>query len=140
MNYSYRYRLKPTESQRETLDYHRDTCRQLYNHALYRFNQIPESEGTVKQRVRNIRDELPDLKDWWDALTDIYSKVLQPTVMRIAKNINALGKLKQQGYTVGELRWKSPREFLVSLTTSLASNSTRRVVRLVVGETAKLAW
>jgi len=111
MNYNYRYRLKPTEDQRETLDYHRDTCRQLYNHALYRFNQIPESEGTVKQRVRNIRDELPDLKDWWDALTDIYSKVLQPTVMRIAKNITALGKLKQQGYTVGELRWKSPREF-----------------------------
>ena len=111
MNYNYRYRLRPTESQRETLDYHRDTCRQLYNHALYRFNQIPEDEGTVKQRVRKIRDELPDLKDWWDALTDIYSKVLQPTVMRIAKNINALGKLKEQGYTVGELRWKSPREF-----------------------------
>jgi putative transposase len=111
MNYNYRYRLTPTESQRETLDDHRDTCRQLYNHALYRFNQIPESEGSVKQRVRTIRDELPDLKDWWDALTDVYSKVLQPTVMRIAKNINALGKLKAQGYTVGELRWKSPREF-----------------------------
>ena len=111
MNYNYRYRLKPTESQRETLDYHRDTCRQLYNHALYRFNQIPESEGTVEQRVRNIRDELPSLKDWWDALKDIYSKVLQPTVMRIAKNINSLGKLKQQGYTVSKLRWKSPREF-----------------------------
>ncbi|WP_324760120.1 RNA-guided endonuclease InsQ/TnpB family protein [Haloarcula sp. GH36] len=111
MNYNYRYRIKPTDSHRETLDYHRDTCRQLYNHALYRFNQIPESEGTVKQRVRTIRDELPDLKDWWDALTDIYSKVLQPTVMRIAKNITALGKLKEQGYNVGEIRWKSPREF-----------------------------
>ena len=111
MNYNYRYRLKPTENQRETLDYHRDTCRQLYNHALYRLNQIPESEGTVKQRVRTIRDELPHLKDWWDALTDIYSKVLQPTVMRIAKNITALGQLKKQGYKIGELRWKSPREF-----------------------------
>jgi len=111
MNYNYRYRLKPTDSQRETLDSHRDTCRQLYNHALYRFNQIPEDEGTVKQRARKIRDELPDLKDWWDALTDVYSKVLQPTVMRIAKNITALGKLKEQGYNVGELRWKSPREF-----------------------------
>jgi len=111
MNYSYRYRLKPTESQRETLDHHRDTCRQLYNHALYRFNQIPEREGTVKQRVRTIRDKLPALKDSWDALTDIYSKVLQPTVMRVAKNITALGKLKEQGYKVGELRWKSPREF-----------------------------
>jgi len=31
--------------------------------------------------------------------------------MRIAKNVNALGKLKEQGYNVGELRWKSPREF-----------------------------
>jgi putative transposase len=111
MNYNYRYRLRPTERQRETLDSHRDTCRQLYNHALYRFNQIPESEGTVKQRVRKIRDELPDLKDWWDALTDVYSKVLQPTVMRIAKNVKALGRLKEQGYNVGELRWKSPREF-----------------------------
>ncbi|SEO19566.1 putative transposase [Halorientalis persicus] len=111
MNYNYRYRLTPTEDQRETLDYHRDTCRQLYNHALYRFNQILDDEGTVKQRVRKIRDELPDLKDWWDALTDVYSKVLQPTVMRVAKNINALGKLKAQGYNVGELRWKSPREF-----------------------------
>ena len=111
MNYNYRYRLKPTERQRETLDYHRDTCRQLYNHALYRFNQIPEDEGLAKQRVRKIRDELPDLKDWWDDLTDVYSKVLQPTVMRIAKNVKALGKLKEQGYNVGELRWKSPREF-----------------------------
>ena len=111
MNYNYRYRLKPTEDQRETLDYHRDTCRQLYNHALYRFNQIPEDEGTVKQRVRKIRDELPDLKDWWDVLTDVYSKVLQPTVMRVAKNVKALGNLKEQGYKVGELRWKSPREF-----------------------------
>ena len=77
MNYNYRYRLTPTDSQRETLDYHRDTCRQLYNHALYRLNQIPKDEGTVKQRVRKIRDELPDLKDWWDALTEIYSKVVQ---------------------------------------------------------------
>ncbi len=49
MNYNHRYRLIPTESQRETLDYHRDTCRQLYNHALYRFNQIPEGEGMVKR-------------------------------------------------------------------------------------------
>jgi putative transposase len=63
MNYNYRYRLKPTESQRETLDYHRDTCRQLYNHALYRFTQTPEDQGTVKQRVRTIRNELPDLKN-----------------------------------------------------------------------------
>jgi putative transposase len=111
MNYNYRYRLNPTENQRETLDYHRDTCRQVYNHALYRFHQLPEDEGTVKQRVRKIRDELPDLKEWWGELTDVYSKVLQPTVMRLAHNVKALGELKKQGYNVGQLQWKSPREF-----------------------------
>ncbi len=111
MNYNYRYRLHPTDAHRETLDYHRDICRQLYNHALYRFNQIPERAGTVKQRVRTIRDELPDLKTWWDELTDVYAKVLQPTVMRIRHNVNALGELKDQGYKVGELKWKPPREF-----------------------------
>ncbi len=111
MYYNYRYRLNPTADQRKTLNYHRDTCRQLYNHALYRFNQIPESAGTLNQRVRTIRDELPDLKGWWDALTDVYAKVLQPTVMRIEHNVTALGELKDRGYNVGELKWKPPREF-----------------------------
>ena len=31
--------------------------------------------------------------------------------MRIAKNIKRLGQLKEQGYKIGELRWKAPREF-----------------------------
>ena len=65
MYYPYRYRLHPTESQRDTLDYHRDTCRQLYNHAVNEFEQIPESVGTLNQRVRQVRDQIPDLKDWW---------------------------------------------------------------------------
>nr|WP_303703978.1 helix-turn-helix domain-containing protein [Haloquadratum walsbyi] len=32
MQYAYRFRLNPTTDQRDLLDYHRDTCRQLYNH------------------------------------------------------------------------------------------------------------
>jgi hypothetical protein len=50
MHYAYRFRLKPTPQQRELLDYHRNTCRQLYNHALREFNKIPD---TV------VRDSLP---------------------------------------------------------------------------------
>lgn len=41
----------------------------------------------------------------------MYAKVLQPTVMRIAQNVNALGKLKEKGYNVCELKGKPPREF-----------------------------
>lgn len=62
MKYSPRFRLFPTSEQHEQLDWTRDTVRQIYNHGLYRFNQLPDSAGTVKQRVRQIRDELPELK------------------------------------------------------------------------------
>jgi len=111
MEYSPRFRLLPDEEQREKMDWTRDTVRQTYNHGLYRFNQIPESEGTVKQRVTKIRDELPELKQWWTDLQDVYSKVLQTHIERIARNISNLGKLKKKGYNVGSLNWKKPREF-----------------------------
>ncbi|MFH5801619.1 RNA-guided endonuclease InsQ/TnpB family protein [Haladaptatus sp. CMAA 1911] len=111
MYYAYKYRLEPSDAHREELDRYRDICRQLYNHALYRFNQIPENAGTLNQRVRSIRDELPSLKDWWDGLSDVYSTVLQTAVMRIEQNIKSLGELKKNGYRVGQLKWKPPRDF-----------------------------
>jgi putative transposase len=111
MYYAYKYRLNPSDAHCEELDRHRDICRQLYNHALYRFEQIPESAGTLNQRVRSIRDEIPSLKDWWDGLSDVYSTVLQTAVMRIEQNVTSLGGLKQNGYGVGQLKWKPPREF-----------------------------
>ncbi len=111
MDYTHKYRLFPDEVQREQLDWVRDTVRQLYNHALHRFNRVPESVGTVKQRVTQVRDEIPDLKDWWTDLTNIYSTVLQQAVEQIATNIENLGKLKQKGFDVGSLNWKSPDEY-----------------------------
>ncbi len=103
MHYAYRYRLHPTEAQRETLDYHRDTCRKLYNNALTKFNKIAKSVGTLNQRVRQVRDQLTDLKDWWTDLNDLYSTVSQAAVMRIEKSIKAFSGLKQNGYNVGSL-------------------------------------
>ena len=111
MDYTHKYRLFPDEVQREQLDWVRDTVRQLYNHSLHRFNRVPESAGTVKQRVTKVRDEIPDLKDWWTDLTNVYSTVLQQVVEQIATNIENLGKLKQKGFDVGSLNWKSPDEY-----------------------------
>ena len=85
--------------------------RQVYNDALNRFNDVPESDGTLNQRVRSVRDELPSMKDWWDDLNDVYSTVLQNAVVRIEQNIESLHGLKNQGYDVGELKWKAPRDF-----------------------------
>gem|GEM_PF-2733752 len=108
--------LHPTDSQRERLNYCRDTCRQrqLYNHALNEFEQIPNSAGTLNQRVRQVRDQLPDLTDdWWAELTDseLYSTVAQAAVMRIEDSVKSLSELKRNGYNVGSLNWKAPSEF-----------------------------
>jgi putative transposase len=111
MDYVLKYRLFPTTRQRELLDWVRDTVRQVYNHALHRFNRIPETAGTVRQRVLQVRDELPELKDWWSDLTSVYSTVLQQAVERIETNINNLGKLRDAGYNVGSLNWKAPHEY-----------------------------
>ncbi len=125
MYYAYKYRLNPSDAHREELNRHReelnrhreelnrhrDICRQLYNHALYRFDQIPKDAGTLNQRVRSIRDEIPSLKDWWDDLSNVYSTVLQTAVMRIEQNVKGLSALKKNGYGVGQLTWKPPREF-----------------------------
>ena len=111
MEYSPRFRLFPTTEQRASLDWTRDIVRQLYNHALHEFNKIPEDEGTLRQRVWQVRDDLPNLNQQWTDLKHVYSTVLQKAVERIRTNINNLGKLKARGYDVGSLNWKSPREF-----------------------------
>ena len=111
MEYSPRYRLFPSTEQRESLDWTRDTVRQVYNHALHEFNQLPEDEGTLRQRVWHVRDDLPRLKQQWTDLNKVYSTVLQKAVERIRTNINNLGKLKAKGYDVGSLNWKGPREY-----------------------------
>ncbi len=111
MEYSPKYRLFPTSEQRERLDWTRNTVRQLYNHALHEFNKIPEDDGTLRQRVWQVRDDLPRLKQQWSDLKQVYSTVLQKAVERIRTNSNNLGKLKAKGHSVGSLNWKKPREY-----------------------------
>jgi len=111
MEYSPKYRLLTSTAQRESLDWTRDIVRQVYNHALHEFNKIPEDEGTLRQRVWQVRDDLPSLKQQWTELTQVYSTVLQKAVERIRTNINNLGKLKAKGYSVGSLNWKKPCEY-----------------------------
>ncbi len=111
MEYGPRFRLLPTTPQRESLTWVKNTVRQVRNHALYRLDDIPEDEGTVRQRVWKVRDELPALKTWWTDLTTVYSTVLQHAVEQIYHDITNLGKAKAKGFTVGDLNWKKPREY-----------------------------
>jgi len=110
MYYAYNYRLKPSDAHREELDRHRDICRQLYNHTLYRLNEYQDEHGELPSMI-TLRSELPDLKKWWDGLSDVYSKVLQTVVERLFDNLKSLSKRKGNSYSVGQLNWKPPREF-----------------------------
>jgi Helix-turn-helix domain. len=63
MRYTYRYQLEPTDTHREQLDFYRDTCRQLYNHALKEFNDILsrgfEQLGVVHSEETPVETALP---------------------------------------------------------------------------------
>ena len=98
--------MQPTDNQRETLNRHRNIYRQAYNHFLYRLNQFDQTPS-----MTTLRSELPDLKKWWTDLTDVYSRALQKVVERLYDNLDGLSQLKANGYNVGSLNWKPPREY-----------------------------
>ena len=73
MECSPRFRILSTRDQRERLSWQRNTVRQVYNHALYRLDQLPENDDqTVKQRIWKVRDELPD----WRSFTYVLGSLL----------------------------------------------------------------
>jgi len=57
MEYNYKYRLNPTEALTERLLHHVDTCRQLYNHVLYKLNEADDIPARYE-----VQGQLPDLK------------------------------------------------------------------------------
>ncbi|MGA9401776.1 RNA-guided endonuclease InsQ/TnpB family protein [Haladaptatus sp.] len=105
MRYNYRYRLKPSEEVHERLAWTVDTCRQVYNHFLHRLNRVDGTSAYSEQSL------LPDLKREWPDLKDVHSKVLQKVVQRLYDNLSTLKGRKDNGYRVGELRWKAPQEY-----------------------------
>jgi putative transposase len=107
MQYNYKYRLTPTEAIRDELRYHIDVCRQLYNHCLYEFN---ESDDGIPARY-DLQGQLPELKKWWSDLKGVHSKVLQMVVKRVYDNLSTLKAQKENGRTVGMLKWKRPRDY-----------------------------
>lgn len=84
MRYNYRYRLKPTDELHERLAWIVDTCRQVYNHFLHRFNRVDGTSAYSEQSL------LPDLKREWGELKQAHSKVLQKVVQRLYDNLSML--------------------------------------------------
>ncbi|WP_160135169.1 RNA-guided endonuclease InsQ/TnpB family protein [Halococcus salsus] len=106
MWYARRYRMFPTNAQSECMDEHRNIYRQAYNHFLYRLNH---ADG--RTLMRDLRDELPELKKWWTDLKEVHSRALQRVAERLDNNLSRLAKMKEKGRKVGQLKWKAPSEY-----------------------------
>ena len=106
MLHTYRYRLSPSTTVELELERHVDICRQAYNHILYELNHSEEHLSRYQ-----MQSMLPDMKEWWDGLSDVYSKVLQLVVKRVSDNLARLKDKKERGYPVGRLKWKGPQEY-----------------------------
>ncbi|RQH00056.1 RNA-guided endonuclease InsQ/TnpB family protein [Natrarchaeobius oligotrophus] len=108
MEYSHRYPAYPTQQVAVRLDYHIDVHRQAYNYTLYEYEHVDAANiGSAYKH----HDRLTDWKDEYPVFTEIHSKALQKTVTRFYDNLSNLSDQKANGNKVGELKWKSPKEF-----------------------------
>jgi putative transposase len=108
MEYSHRYPAYPTQEVAAELERHIDIHRQAYNYTRYEYrNKNVDTIGSAyKHHVR-----LTDWKDEYPVFTEVHSKALQRTVTRFYQNLSNLRNKKENGHTVGMLKWKSPTEY-----------------------------
>jgi len=105
---TFKYRVYPTEDVASEARRHINICREVYNHALGRYDSAPDGEKPTYTRLQN---KLPAWKRKWNSWKTVNSKCLQMAVRRIFSSLSVLKSLKSKRYKVGELKWKSPREF-----------------------------
>jgi putative transposase len=112
MEYDYRYRAYPDRNNLVSIaERQLDIHRQAYNYTRYEYNhkQAQSNIGSAYSHQKR----LTDWKDKFPIFAEVHSKALQKTVERFYKNPSRLKDKKEKGYKVGELKWKSPREYHV---------------------------
>jgi putative transposase len=105
---TYKYRAYPADEVATKARDHVDICRQVYNHALGLYNAAPNGD---KPSYTTLQNKLPAWKREWPVWTTVNAKCLQMAVRRIYSSLSVLSSLKDKGYKVGRLKWKSPRAY-----------------------------
>src|SRR3989344_607082 len=95
---SYKFKLFPTDAQKEKLELSLDVCRRTYNHLL-----LELSNGFRRNELSNY---ILDLKVCYPEMNQVYSKVLQVENDRLFANLSGLGNSKKNGNRIGRLRFK----------------------------------
>ena len=109
MDYTHRYRAHPNKEVVTVLFHHLDIHRQAYNYTRYEYNNRQNQPNIGSAYSHQKR--LTEWKNEYPVFKEPHSKALQKTVERFYDNLSTLAKKKERGYKVGELKWKSPREY-----------------------------
>jgi len=111
MWYDYRFRAYPDRTGvTAKAERHIDIHRQAYKHTRYEYQTLDTDEANIGSAYQH-QKRLTEWKDEWPVFSDVHSKALQKTVERFYDNLSNLSEKKAKGHKVGELRWKSPREY-----------------------------
>ena len=111
MWYDYRFHAYPDRTGvTGEAERHIDIHRQAYNHARYEYNTLDTDEDNIGSAYQH-QKRLTEWKDKWPIFSEVHSKSLQKTVERFYDNLSNLSEKKQNGYNVGWLKWKAPREY-----------------------------
>lgn len=105
MNYSFKYRIYPSEAQKEALDNTLEACRNLYNELLRKMqtyesieNQDIPIQTKADKMARNMR------QNGKYALDSVHSRVVSMVVRRLYTNMSVHSAVKQ--YNPNSLRYK----------------------------------
>src|SRR5581483_9638995 len=97
---SYKYRLAPTKKQAATLQWILDRCREVYNAALQeRCDAYRMCHKTITYYDQ--AHQLPEIKEIREEYRGIHSQVLQDTLRRVDKAMQAFFRRVKQGDTPG---------------------------------------
>jgi len=105
---TFKYRVYPADSVASEARRHINICREVYNHALGLYDSAPDGDKPTYTQLQN---KLPAWKRRWRSWKTVNSKCLQMAVRRIYSSLSVLESLKSKGCKVGQLKWKSPREY-----------------------------
>ena len=103
---AYRYRLYPTTTQAEHLQWVLDNCRELYNAALqerrdaYRMTGVKVSYYAQKRELPGVKEDCPEFKL-------VGSQVLQDVLKRVDLAFQAFFRRVRSGEKPGYPRFKS---------------------------------
>lgn len=104
MKQTYKFRLYPTEEQKDTFRYTLESCCIVYNWGLEQLNEAYQNKESIGRAELHRRLTVLKSNDTW--LYDIRSNVLARVLGNLCRNLSSLHGSKKNGRKVGRLKEK----------------------------------